>query len=52
LCFFNISPDPCPKLAKNDFNRDEKRKKTEGFENISFFFESGLNMSDILSTPG
>ena len=32
--FFNISPDPCPKLAKNDFNGGEKRVKTEGFEHI------------------
>ena len=32
--FFNISPDPCPKLAKNDCNRDEKRVNTEGVANI------------------
>jgi hypothetical protein len=41
--FFNISPDPCPKLAKHDFDRDEKRVKTEGFENIPtifYFFEN------------
>ena len=29
-----ISPDLCPKLAKHDFNRDEKRVKTEGCEHI------------------
>ena len=40
--FFNISPDPCPKLAKNDFNGGEKRVKTEGFEHIPTicFFEN------------
>ena len=33
-----ISPDLCPKLAKHDFNRDEKRIKTEGCENIPTIF--------------
>ena len=30
LCvfFFNVSPDPCPKLANNDFDREEKHAKT------------------------
>ena len=44
------------KLAKNNFDREEKRVKTDGFEHIPtiflFFKKSVLKMSDILSTPG
>ena len=52
--FFNIFPDPCPKSAKNDFNREQMCKNL-GFEHIPtifiFSWKSGLKMYHILSTP-
>ena len=55
-CVFQYFSRPVSKLAKNNFDREEKRVKTDGFEHIPtiFFFlkKSVLKMSDILSTPG